>query len=234
MSIIKRIIPANLYRYLINFYNDKILHNKNVSYSQEGEDLILKRYFDGRKNGFYIDIGAHHPTRFSNTYLFYKLGWRGVNIEARPGSKKLFDKIRPRDINIEVAIAENDQELNYFIFDDPALNSFDENISIERHNKTKYKILKCIKIKTRKLSDILDEQIKENLKIDFISIDTEGFDLKVLKSNNWEKYIPEFILCEEANFDLTNPHNSEIYRYLKSMGYDLYAKTINTLIFKKQ
>ena len=73
----------------------------NICYSQNGEDLILNRFLENKKNGFYIDIGAHHPIRFSNTYLFYKKGWRGINIDAMPGSMDLFNKIRSRDINIE-------------------------------------------------------------------------------------------------------------------------------------
>lgn len=75
------------------------------SYSQEGEDLILKRFFSNKEKGFYIDIGAHHPKRFSNTYLFYSKGWNGINIDAMPGSMRLFNQIRKRDLNLEVPIA---------------------------------------------------------------------------------------------------------------------------------
>ena len=47
----------------------------NLCYSQNGEDLILNRLFENKEKGFFIDVGAHHPIRFSNTYLFYKKGW---------------------------------------------------------------------------------------------------------------------------------------------------------------
>ncbi len=72
-----------------------------LSYSQEGEDLILQRFFETKENGFYIDVGAHNPTRFSNTFIFYLKGWRGINIEPTPGSKTAFDSVRPKDLNIE-------------------------------------------------------------------------------------------------------------------------------------
>jgi hypothetical protein len=65
------------------------------SYSQEGEDMILQRIFENQPCGFYVDVGAHHPKRFSNTYFFYKKGWRGINIEAMVGSRQLFNKMRP-------------------------------------------------------------------------------------------------------------------------------------------
>ena len=58
----------------------------SLCYSQEGEDMILGKIFSGQKHGFYVDVGAHHPLRFSNTYLFYLKGWRGINIDAMPGS----------------------------------------------------------------------------------------------------------------------------------------------------
>ena len=56
--------------------------NPRYSFSQEGEDLLIDRMFDGQSVGFYVDVGAHHPTRFSNTYLLYLRGWRGINIDA--------------------------------------------------------------------------------------------------------------------------------------------------------
>ena len=95
-----------------------------LSYSQEGEDLILKRLFDGQKKGLYVDVGAHHPKRFSNTYLFYKMGWRGINIDAMPGSMEKFKEVRPEDINIEAAISDKDELLTYYIFNESALNTF--------------------------------------------------------------------------------------------------------------
>src|SRR5690349_18351333 len=76
------------------------------SYSQEGEDMVLRRVFEHKAHGFYVDVGAHHPMRFSNTYFFYRRGWRGINIDARPGSKREFDRARPRDINVECGVAQ--------------------------------------------------------------------------------------------------------------------------------
>src|SRR5690242_3324544 len=64
------------------------------SYSQEGEDRILHSIFETVADGFYVDIGAHHPKRFSNTYLFYQRGWRGINVDAMPGSMVRFKRVR--------------------------------------------------------------------------------------------------------------------------------------------
>ncbi|MCW5198180.1 hypothetical protein VU06_00335 [Desulfobulbus sp. F3] len=97
-----------------------------------------------RKKGFYIDIGAHHPKRFSNTFYFYRQGWHGINIDAMPRSMELFNKIRPRDINIEAAISDEKVELTYYMFDEPALNTLSKE-SAEITKKNKRYILVCEK-----------------------------------------------------------------------------------------
>src|SRR6185437_4393165 len=77
----------------------------NCSFSQEGEDLVLAREFEGKTKGFFVDVGAHHPIRFSNTFKFYLQGWRGINIDAMPGSIAFHARVRLEDINLEVPIS---------------------------------------------------------------------------------------------------------------------------------
>ena len=83
------------------------LFQSHNSYSQEGEDMVLRSFFEGKKNykGFYIDVGAHHPYRYSNTLYFYKKGWCGINIEPTPGAIKTFNFFRRRYININFGIS---------------------------------------------------------------------------------------------------------------------------------
>ena len=105
-----------------------------LSYAQEGEDLLLARHFKDRIHipGFYVDIGAHHPKKLSNTYYFYKKGWRGINVDAKPGSMKAFDSARPGDINIETAVGCDPTPHTFYMFEDPALNTFDQTLADER------------------------------------------------------------------------------------------------------
>jgi len=97
-KLLKIILPKTLKNKFIEINNNYFDGYALKSYSQEGEDMILRRLFEKQLTGFYVDVGAHHPKRFSNTYFFYKQGWHGINIDAMPGSMKLFEKIRPRDI----------------------------------------------------------------------------------------------------------------------------------------
>lgn len=201
------------------------------SYSQEGEDLILRRYFETQEMGFYIDVGAHHPFRFSNTYLFYKMGWWGINIDAMPDSMRLFNRYRKRDINIECGVSDKTNILEYYEFDDPALNGFNKDISLERNENTGYKIQRIVKVNVKTLSDILNEyKFLSKQKISFLTIDAEGFDFKVLKSIDLNKFSPKLILIEDNKKD----KNEKNGNYLKKFGYYFYAKTVNTYFYEKR
>ena len=104
---LKQILPRRVWEWLKRA-RQRILGRRaymNPSYSIEGEDRIVRALlWQKHDKGFYVDVGAHHPFRFSNTYLFYTQGWSGINIDATPGSMKAFNKYRPRDINLEVGI----------------------------------------------------------------------------------------------------------------------------------
>jgi FkbM family methyltransferase len=213
--------------------SNQITNYQNLSYSQEGEDLILNRYFAGKEKGFFVDIGAHHPKRFSNTYIFYLKGWRGLNIDALPGTKNIFDAYRPEDINLELGISEIEGNLTYYSFNEPALNTFDRTEAEKKNGLQHYFIEKEIKIKTFPISYILNKYLNPNQQIDFLTIDVEGFDLQVLKSNDWEKYKPNIILVEELRTNVEKiMRESEIYKYLISKGYLLHYRTFNTSFYK--
>ena len=232
-KIIKKILPNSLKEFII-FVKRKYIDGGGYwlkSYSQEGEDIILARILGNQKTGFYVDIGAHHPYRFSNTYFFYKRGWKGINIDAMPGSMRLFNKYRTRDKNIEAAISDASQNIKYYIFNESALNTFSEEMT-KKVNKPEFKIINTIELYTMTLEKILDENLKIGQKIDFMDIDVEGLDFNVIKSNNWQKYRPKVILVEiqEAN-DIFDLKNNEIVKYLEKIGYQFFAKTYNTIIF---
>lgn len=216
-------------RNIRNFYFDGFAIK---SYAQEGEDIVLKRIFSGQSTGFYVDVGAHHPMRFSNTYSFYKLGWSGINIEPNPNSFNLFTKYRSRDINLNYGIAKNKGNLEYYMFDEPALNTFDAEVLNNRKTNTHYKHTKTIHIDVMPLADMLQQHIPNGIKVDFLSIDVEGLDLEVLISNDWQKYRPNWVLVEQLNLKDIEHLDFETHHYMKSVGYVLFAKTFNTLFYK--
>ncbi|OFZ51987.1 MAG: hypothetical protein A2381_00935 [Bdellovibrionales bacterium RIFOXYB1_FULL_37_110] len=212
-------------KHLLNKYSQK-------SYAQEGEDLVLAYHLHNKKTGFYIDVGAHHPMHLSNSYYFYQQGWRGINIEPMPGSLKLFNQYRPRDINLELPIAKEAKFLTYHIFNETAYNSFDKELAQSRCAINKCKMIKTIEMKTFTLAEILKSHLPPKQMIDFLTIDAEGLDLEVLESNDWEVYRPTMVLVEILNNQLENIKDNGLYQFLTNKNYKLFAKTINTYFFE--
>lgn len=219
-TILKKIFPKQMF--------------SSRSYAQDGEDIVLYSYYKYKKRkhkGFYIDIGAHHPFRFSNTSFFYERGWRGINIEPTPDLIPAFQRHRIRDINLNIAVSDSSEKLTFYEFNEPAINGFDEKLSMERANSPQYQLLATREIEVHTLKDVLDKHLPPGQTIDFITIDVEGHDLNILKSNDWEKYIPHFILIEgELDFDQLG--QNEIYSFLKEKNFGLVAKTKRTLLFQ--
>jgi FkbM family methyltransferase len=214
-------------------YPKKTYEYHNISYSQDGEDIVIAEFFKDKLEGFYVDVGAHHPQRFSNTYYFYLKGWSGINIDAMPGSMKIFDDSRPRDINLEIPISDKSEILTYYEFDEPALNSFSLPLSQERIKTSSYKIIAETQLKTQTLAEVLDKHLPPEQTIDFLSIDVEGLDYQVMSSNNWDKYKPKVLLVEDLELSsLKNINTSKVCLFLEERGYVLLAKTMRTLIFK--
>ena len=232
IKLIKRILPPNLKEKMLEWY--WLIKNKSVgiSYSQQGEDILLLKsnFFPNNKKGFYIDIGAHHPKILSNTYLFYKMGWHGINIDPIPGMIEKF-KCRKRDTNLNIGISNNESDINYFIFKSAPLNTTDKN-RVEELNRENIFPEKQIEIKTQKLSKVLKEYVK-NEEIDFLSINVEGCELDVLKSNDWNVFKPKIIIVEITNLDMDKLENNEIHTYLSKLGYKLFARTPFNSLYKR-
>lgn len=73
-------------------------------FGQWGEDILVRKLFPRKKStGVYLDLGAYHPFKHSNTAFFWLKGWHGFNIDANPETIKIFKKTRPKDINIHSA-----------------------------------------------------------------------------------------------------------------------------------
>jgi FkbM family methyltransferase len=201
------------------------------SYSQEGEDMVLRRIFEKQTVGFYVDVGAHHPRRFSNTNFFYRRGWRGINIEPSPDALRAFRSSRPRDINLQLGVSDGAATLTYYCFDEPALNTFDPVLLKQRLETTPYKLLKTIDVSVQRLDEILKKHLPAGQAVDFLSIDVEGLDLSVLKSNEWQTFRPRCVLVEALKSSLEEAMKGNIFHFMKAQGYDLLGKTFNTLIF---
>ena len=200
-------------------------------FSQEGEDVYLLRTMYSRACGFYVDVGAHHPFRFSNTYAFYKRGWSGINIEANPRAKALFDQHRPRDINLNCLVSETEgREYEFDMYNEAALNSA---VPARRDSilaASGYLLEETVTLRARRLDSILDEFMPAGFEIDFLSVDVEGLDLEVINSSDWSRYRPEFVLAETF-INMEDPYGNGICIAMRKHGYKLRSFLHLTAVF---
>ncbi len=179
----------------------------------EGEDLIIEDLTKNIKNGFYVDAGCYHPLHLSNTYLLYKRSWNGINIDISEFSIKLFNYLRPNDVNINSAVSNTEKEISFYYQKKLSqLSTIKKEISNERMQGN----IKEKKIKSLKLNSILNQSKFKNRQIDFLNIDVEGADFEVLKSLDFTIYEPKIICIEIMD---KNIFESKIYNFLKDINY---------------
>lgn len=200
------------------------------SHSQFGEDMIVRSLLEAdgvAEPGWYVDVGAHHPVYYSNTYHFYRRGWRGVNVDAAPGSMGIFDVLRPRDTNIEACVVERaGAPAPFFVVDPPACSTMDRAIADELVAAGRGRIVREVQVPTMSLNDCFDGHIPAGVGIDLLNIDVEGLDAAILRSNDWSRHKPRAVIFEaHGEDDLGRLPDNESVRLLHSHGYVIAAKT---------
>jgi FkbM family methyltransferase len=226
---------------LKNIFRNKesLLNNehKKSSYSQSGEDLIVKFIFDciGISNPTYLDIGAHHPYYISNTALFYENGSTGINIEPDPLLFNDFLIHRKNDINLNIGVSDKNNELDFYVISSPTLNTFSKEEAEKYAQEGDYNIIRIEKIKVKTLDYILNKYAN-SIFPQFLSIDAEGVDELIIKDINFEKNYPIVICIETITFSTSGNgvKNTSLISFIESKGYMVYADTnINTIFVKE-
>ena len=221
---------------------DEYLHTVSLSasdligdfplvFSQEGEDLLLRRMFPENHSGFFVDVGAHHPIRFSNTWILYLRGWRGINIDATPGSMDLFRRYRPRDVNVECAVSDRTDASCFHLFEEKALNTFDAALAA-RYVERGWPMLGKIELRPRPLASILAEHMPPGKGIDIMSVDAEGEDLAVLSSNDWNRFRPSVLVIEVLDTPMAELSSHAAVRFLAGKGYEPTSRLLNSVILR--
>lgn len=201
------------------------------SFSQKGEDLVIDKILGYKPKGFYVDVGAHHPSKLSNTKRFYLKGWCGINIEPNPSMFKYFLVHRKRDINLNIGISNINNYIKLYAFKESAMSTFSKT-NLKKYQLLGYKLNKTYKIPVNKLSRILTKHKVRN--IDFLSIDTEGSEMNVLRSNDWKRFRPKVICIETEEHDTllisSKDLKAKISRYLGKYSYREYCTNgLNTI-----
>jgi len=188
------------------------------SYSQGQEDIYIDKFLKNKKKGFYVDVGANDPSRFNNTKRFYKRGWQGINIEPNIILINKINKERKKDVNLNIGIGKSKGKMMMYVFYPDTLSTFSREKANE-YIKQGFKIEKESKIEIRTLKDVFDQYVK-GIKIDFLTVDTEGTDLDVLQSNDWNNYRPTLLCVEVNNLSGCKFDIEILQKYLESVNYE--------------
>ena len=222
-------------RYL-NLYRRKYKYKK-ISYSLNAVDLIIDYIFKNKNNGFYLDVGSQHPISNNNTYLLFKRGWSGINIDLDKKNIDLFNTARPNNINLNLAISSDVAEKKlYFYHDKSPINTLNKVVSDFQTASVK----EIKRIKTTTL-DIALQNLKFNNKIDYMNLDVEGHEMDIFKAFNLSLYKPSVISVEFLDLDmkflefknnnLQRIVNSDLYKHLLNNNYHFVNWLHGDLIF---
>jgi FkbM family methyltransferase len=201
-----------------------------VSYSINYEDVLIRRMFPGKVDGFFVDVGAEHPCLGNDFYSLYMLGWTGINVEPNEHYFKLLNEHRPRDRNIQLALSDiAGQHLVFFEVENTGLSTCDEGqaaVSVDKgFNVIRHNVV------TSTLKDVFYEARPPH--IDVLKVDVEGFEERVLLGNDWATYRPSIVMVEATLPQTSERRPTGIKRDLEKLGYrqihfdglnDIYAE----------
>ncbi|TAM89711.1 MAG: FkbM family methyltransferase, partial [Candidimonas sp.] len=196
-----------------------------ISYAQNYEDVMLWRALRRVEHGFYIDVGAAWPDQDSVTKHFYRQGWHGINIEPNPTLFQQYSRERPDDINLQVAVSDEPGETEIYMVADTGLSSLSHEV-VKDHVRLGY-AYHSERVQVLTLQEICKEYVKGR-DVHFLKIDVEGWEERVLKSNDWG-YCRPWIVVVEATKPMTEVESySASESILLKIGYRfVYADGLN-------
>lgn len=212
----------------VDFSREEIRWLK-YSFSQFGEDLIIKRFLRklNPSDGIYVDCGAFDPIAISNTLLLNKIGYKGINIDLDCEKISKFNLARPNDCNIVAALFDQKTKVNIFRYEGRATNRITQLELTHVKSILGEKPISSSVIETTTLTDIINSTKFKNTPIHYLNIDCEGLDIEILRGLDFSQYQPKVISIEV--------HSKEskdlVYSYLSDRNYNLSGLTDCNLIF---
>lgn len=183
--------------------------------SQEEEERRVRAFFDDAATGFFVEVGANHPTVGSQSWHLEQAGWRGVLIEPQPDLAAFLVTARKAQVFAVACTAPDEAGQSLPLHVDGARSALDRD-RMAPGAQPGYVIL----VPTRTLDDILEEANAPE-PIDLLSVDVEGYEIEVLRGFDFDRWQPRLIVMEDHVGDLRT------HQYLKMCGYRLIRRAGN-------
>lgn len=203
--------------YLINSEFSKI------SFSQFGEDLLINKIFKKINYGKFLDLGSFHPIHYSNTFLLYLRGWRGINIDGNKQLIEITNQIRPEDLSLNIYLNHKTGRSFYITnTKSPAMNRLTDNINKLKNEES------FIEVQTDTVSNIINNNLSFfDDKFYYLNIDLEFKDLEILKQIDFNLIKPKLITIEAHDRE----SNDLINIFLQKKGYEFYSYIFPTAFY---
>lgn len=206
-------------------------------FGQWAEDVLVRKLFSkNQTKGVYLDLGAYHPFKHSNTAYFWLKGWKGINVDANPNTIHIFNKVRKHDINIWAAIIQNNQyndglrNIDLMIAKNKDYSSgISATGTVHPQVSNDRQLTDKITVPTTCIQEIFKNYNIED--IDYLNIDIEGYDSLIIKDYDFSLYKPKVITIEDYSINLQELIISDISIFLFSKGYDLVGRAGPTSVF---
>jgi FkbM family methyltransferase len=187
-----------------------------TSYAQNHEDVLLRRAFAGRQTGFYIDVGAHDPVFDSVTKYFSDCGWRGVNVEPIPRKAAAFASARPRDVNLGIGLSDRSGRTTFYeVVEAPTVSTFSPELA-DGYRGAGYTVAEH-QVEVLTLADLCEKYAPPA--IDFLSLDVEGHERRVLSGADFRRWRPRVVVVEATRPGSQAPAHHEWEGLLLSADY---------------
>ena len=222
-------IFSDMLENLYIFRKTYLTRHRQKHHSQFGEDVVLNDWLDKHaKDGFYVDVGCYHPSKFSNTCFLHKRGWKGINIDMDAIKIKCFNLARPHDTNVNAAVSDTPGTVTVYNFSRYGLGSTIDPIVAKN---TPMPVYSKTEVETKPLTGIIDASEFKGRQIDLLTIDAEGHDFNVIRSLDMARYKPKILLTETHLTDLHQILELPMHIYLEQQGYHLFNWVGFTLIY---
>lgn len=196
--------------------SDDLLETGKKLYSQHDEELLVRHFFEDRRGGFYVDLGAFQPRHHSTTaYLDEVLGWQGIAVDAQAELAPLWRQMRPRARFFAYIVTDHSGGSETLYLAGPVS-------SVQESHRRELEAMgmlaegafpeRRVEVETITLDDLLDrEGVTE---VDFLSVDVEQGELAALAGFDIRRFRPKLV-CIEVWWS----NREGVARYFAENGY---------------